>query len=183
LRIVSGKYKGRRLAGPAAGTRPTSDRLRESLFNILTHRIDVAFENARTLDLFAGTGALGLEALSRGAPYALFVEQSSAACKIIDQNVSQLNLNDHCQIFRGDATRLKLSLNEQPFDLVFCDPPYGRGLGYAALKHAGALNLLRSGSIAVLEEERLAHPAELDRFQLLQRKDVAASSLFFYSCI
>lgn len=154
MRIVAGTYKGAKLAAPKGqSVRPTSDRVRESLFNILDHSIDdFVLEGARVLDLFAGTGALGLEALSRGAKYCLFIENTASARGIIRENVEALSLTGATRIWRRDATGLGPAGNLEPFDLVFCDPPYGKGLGEQALKSAYDGGWIKPGGIAVLEE-------------------------------
>ena len=154
MRIVAGKFKGHRLAAPKDhGTRPTSDRVREALFNILEHGLEnFELQGARVLDLFAGTGALGLEALSRGAKYCLFIENSATARGIIRTNVEALNLTGATRIWRRDAGTLGPAGNLEPFDLVFADPPYGLGLGGKALATALKEGWIRPGGIAVLEE-------------------------------
>ena len=124
MRIVAGRFKGHGLAGPkGASVRPTSDRLRETLFNILTHSYDAITEDARVLDLFAGTGALALEALSRGARFALLVDEGAEARAIIRTNIEALGLTGATRVFRRDATKLGPAGPIEPFDLVFCDPP------------------------------------------------------------
>src|SRR5690606_38530585 len=125
MRIVGGELRGRRLAAPSGRSiRPTSDRARESLFNVLQHRFGGLPRGARVLDLFAGTGALGLEALSRGAKFCLFVEQDAAARGLIRENVEELGLQGVARIFRRDATRLGEAGSLGPFELLFADPPY-----------------------------------------------------------
>jgi len=154
MRIVAGKFKGKALASPKDQlTRPTSDRVRESLFNILEHGIDdFEIDGARILDLFAGTGALGLEALSRGAKHCLFIENSAAARGIIRDNVEALSLTGNTSVWRRDATALGPANSTEACDLVFCDPPYGKELGERALSGAYNNGWLKTGSIAVLEE-------------------------------
>lgn len=154
MRIVAGKFKGHGLASPKdQTTRPTSDRVRESLFNILEHGVeDFELEGARVLDLFAGTGALGLEALSRGAKYCLFIENSAAARGIIRTNVEALHLTGITKIWRRDATTLGPAGNIEAFDLVFADPPYKQGLGERALSEARENGWIKPGGTAVLEE-------------------------------
>src|SRR5712691_8635307 len=128
MRIVGGRLRGRALAGPKSpAIRPTADRLRESLFNILLHGHGDPVTGARVLDLFAGTGALGLEALSRGAAFALFVDDGAAARALIRANVEALGLGGVTRIFRRDATKLGAAHPVEPFALAFADPPYGRG--------------------------------------------------------
>jgi len=154
MRIVSGKFRGRALAVPEHdGLRPTSDRVRESVFNILAHGIeDFSIAGARVIDLFAGTGALGLEALSRGASYCLFVEESAEARALIRRNVEAFGLTGETRIFRRDATDLGPAGNMDGYDLAFLDPPYGKGLGDKALAILVAGLWLKPGAIAVLEE-------------------------------
>jgi len=123
VRIVGGRLRGRALAAPKSqGIRPTADRLRESLFNILMHPYDDPVTGARVLDLFAGTGALGLEAISRGAAFALFVDDGAEARALLRQNVESLSLAAVTRIFRRDATRLGPAHPLEPFGLAFLDP-------------------------------------------------------------
>lgn len=154
MRIVAGKFRGRALATPQHdGLRPTADRVRESLFNILAHGINgFALDGCRVIDLFAGTGALGLEAMSRGAAYCLFVEDGAEARALIRRNVEAFGLTGETRIFRRDATDLGPAGNMQPYGLAFLDPPYGRGLGDKALISLTEGGWLSDGAIAVLEE-------------------------------
>jgi 16S rRNA (guanine966-N2)-methyltransferase len=164
MRIVAGKFRGVRIEAPKGlATRPTSDRVRQALFNVLEHGAPaVDFEGARVLDLFAGSGALGLEALSRGARFCLFIEESAEARAAIRRNVEALGLTGATKIWRRDATRLGPAGTLQTFDLVLCDPPYGQGLGEGALAAAAEGGWVRAGAIAVLEEHadaQIAWPA------------------------
>jgi 16S rRNA (guanine966-N2)-methyltransferase len=154
MRIVAGRFKGRPLQTPRSDAiRPTSDRVRESLFNILQHGIaDFSLEGARVLDLFAGTGALGFEAVSRGAASCLFVEEEAEARGLIRANMESLSLTGVTKLFRRDATSLGPAGRLGTFDLVLLDPPYGRGLGEAALTSAISGGWLAAGAIVVLEE-------------------------------
>src|SRR5688572_33512066 len=130
MRIVAGRFRGASLATPKGqDIRPTSDRVREAAFNILAHGLEADIAGARVLDLFAGTGAFGLEALSRGAAFALFVEDDLAARSAIRTNAERLGVLGRTRIFRRDATDLGPIGNVAPFDLVFSDPPYRQGLG------------------------------------------------------
>jgi 16S rRNA (guanine966-N2)-methyltransferase len=155
MRIVGGAQRGLGLAGPgarAANLRPTADRVRESLFNLLAHGgYGDPVPRARVLDLFAGTGALGLEALSRGAETAVFVEDAAAALALLRDNIARMRAGESAQVLARDATRLGANAGA-PFDLVFLDPPYGRGLGARALAAAGAGGWLAPGALVVLEE-------------------------------
>lgn len=154
MRIVAGRFKGRPLQAPRSDAiRPTSDRVRESLFNILEHGIaDFSLLSIRVLDLFAGTGALGIEALSRGAAYCLFIEEDAAARGLIRTNVEALSLTGVTKLFRRDATKLGPAGNLGVFDLVLLDPPYGLGLGEAALASAIDGGWVSPGAVCVLEE-------------------------------
>jgi len=154
MRIVGGKFRGRTLQTPQHDdVRPTSDRVRESLFNILTHGIDdFDLEGARVLDLFAGTGALGLEAISRGAGYCLFVENNPQSRALIQHHILEFGLGGISRIFRRDATDLGRANERDVFDLVFLDPPYGMGLGERALQAVANGGWLRAGGLAVIEE-------------------------------
>lgn len=153
MRIVGGRFRGRTLVAPRTTTvRPTSDRLRETVFNVLAHAHGDPVENARVLDLFAGTGALGLEALSRGAASAFFVDDSAEGRGLVRANVDALGVAGLTKVFRRDATRLGDVHPNLPFTLVFCDPPYGRGLATAALASAAAGGWFAPGAIVVVEE-------------------------------
>lgn len=153
MRIIAGRWRGTRLAALGKGDagahlRPTPDRVRESLFSMLTHR--GVIEGARVLDLFAGTGALGLEALSRGAREVVFVESGRVGQRLITENIAKLGAEAQTQLMRNDATRLG-AWPLAPFDLVFLDPPYGKGLGARALSAVHAW--LTPGATVVWEEE------------------------------
>jgi 16S rRNA (guanine966-N2)-methyltransferase len=153
MRIVGGDLRGRSLAAPRGDAiRPTSDRTRESVFNVLAHRHPERLSGARVLDLFAGTGALGLEALSRGAGFAMFVEEGVEGRGLIRTNVEAFGLTGRTKIFRRDATRLGDAGTIQPFGLLFADPPYGKGLGERALASALAGGWLTDDAICVIEE-------------------------------
>lgn len=172
MRIVGGSHKGTRLAAPSSrAIRPTSDRTREALFNILAHGIDdFDLGGARVLDLFAGTGALGLEALSRGADHALFIDNGADGRALIRRNIETLGLTGSTRVWRRDATRLGEAGNVEPFDLVFADPPYGRGLGEIALKSAADGGWCAAGAIAVLEEASDSALVEMPDFEVLDQR-------------
>jgi len=153
MRIVGGRLGGRPLAAPKSqNIRPTSDRLRESLFNILAHGYDDAITGARVLDLFAGTGALGLEAMSRGAAFALFIDDGAEARALIRQNVEALGLGGITRIFRRDATQLGAVHPNEPFGLVFVDPPYRKGLAERALVSLRDGGWLAPDALVIVEE-------------------------------
>lgn len=180
MRIVAGRFRGKSLAAPQSrDIRPTSDRLRESMFNILAHGFENPIEDARVLDLFSGTGALGLEALSRGARFCLFVEEAAEARGLIRTNVEALGLGGVTKLWRRDATRLGPRSAVEPFDLAFLDPPYGKGLADAALAAVVAGDWLTPGALVVVEETAevdLTLPAGLEE---VDRRDQSESRLWF----
>lgn len=180
MRIVGGSLKGRRLAGPKSDAiRPTSDRLREALFNVLVHAYDDAVARARVLDLFAGTGALGIEALSRGAAYALLVDEGAEARALVRENVEALGLAGATRLFRRDATKLGPAGTAGRFGLVFCDPPYGRGLAPLALTSALAGGWLEPGALVVVEEAADAALSLPDGFETLERRAYGETAVTF----
>jgi 16S rRNA (guanine966-N2)-methyltransferase len=153
MRVVGGRLRSRPIAGPKSdAVRPTSDRLREALFNILTHSYGDPVAGARVLDLFAGTGALGIEAISRGADYALFVDEGVEARALLRDNVESLGLGGVTRIFRRDASRLGPAHPLDPFSLVFLDPPYGKGLAEKSLISARDGGWLMPQALLVVEE-------------------------------
>jgi len=180
MRIVGGRLRGRSLAAPKSqNVRPTADRLRESLFNILVHTYGDPVTDARVLDLFAGTGALGLEALSRGAALALFIDDAAEARGLIRENVTALGLGGNTRIFRRDATKLGPAYPIEPFSLVFLDPPYGRGLAEQALVSAREGGWLKPGALVVVEEAADAGFKAPDGFEQLERRTYDDTELVF----
>ncbi|GGG41344.1 16S rRNA (guanine(966)-N(2))-methyltransferase RsmD [Chelatococcus composti] len=178
MRIVAGRFKGRPLAGPRTDAiRPTSDRLREALFNVLTHAYDDPVAGARVLDLFAGTGAMGLEAVSRGAAFALLVDNGAEARGVIRANVDALGAAGLTRIFRRDATRLGPAKPLEPFSLVFCDPPYGKGLGERALASARDGGWLAPDALVVLEEASSSPVVPPEGFRLLEERQYGDSKV------
>lgn len=179
MRVVGGRLKGRVLKGPSGqGIRPTSDRLRESVFNILAHRSEDVIEGARVLDLFAGTGALGVEALSRGASHALFVDDGAEARALLRANIESLGLGGVTRIFRRDATRLG-DAPAEPFTLAFLDPPYGKGLvepALAGLRDGGWLAL---GANVVVEESAAAELGAVEGFEMVEQRAYGDTQVVF----
>jgi 16S rRNA (guanine966-N2)-methyltransferase len=171
MRVVGGRLRSRPLAGPKSdGVRPTADRLREALFNILAHSYGDPVTGARVLDLFAGTGALGIEAISRGAAYALFVDEGVEARALLRDNVEALGLGGITRIFRRDATKLGPAHPLEPFSLVFLDPPYGKGLAEKALMSAREGGWLKPEALIVVEEAVEAAFKAPDGFTELERR-------------
>ena len=171
MRVVGGRLKGRNLASPASREiRPTADRLRESVFNILVHAYGNPVQGARVLDLFAGTGALGIEAVSRGAAFVLFVDNGAEARALLRNNVEALGLGGVTKIFRRDATNLGPAHPLPPFSLAFLDPPYGKGLADAALGSLRDGGWLVSGALLVVEEAKAAAFSAPEGFEELERR-------------
>jgi 16S rRNA (guanine966-N2)-methyltransferase len=171
MRVVGGRLRGRALTGPnSPAIRPTADRLREALFNILAHAYGDPIAGARVIDLFAGTGALGIEALSRGAAFALFVDDGAEARALLRENVATLGLGGVSRIFRRDATKLGPVHPLEPFSLALLDPPYGQGLAAAALDSARAGGWLAPGALVVVEEAAKTRFAAPDGFTELERR-------------
>jgi 16S rRNA (guanine966-N2)-methyltransferase len=172
MRVVGGKFRGRTLAAPQhEGLRPTSDRVREAVFNILQHGVpDFSLDGRRVIDLFAGTGALGIEALSRGAAYCLFVEEAPEARALIRTNVEAMGLTGATRMFRRDATDVGPAGNMEPYGLAFLDPPYGRGLGEKALVALRDGGWLMPGAVVVLEERENAEVALPSGFSEIDRR-------------
>lgn len=171
MRVVGGRLRGRTLVGPKSqAIRPTADRLRESLFNILNHVYGEPSSGARVLDLFAGTGALGIEAASRGAAFVLFVDDGAEARALLRENVATLGLGGVSKIFRRDATSLGPAHPIEPFGLVFLDPPYGQNLAAAALAAAQSGGWLSPDALIVVEEATKARFASPQGFSELERR-------------
>src|ERR1700676_1902360 len=157
MRVVCGSLRGRTPAAPKSSTiRPTADRLREALFNILVHAYENPIAGARVLDLFAGTGALGIEALSRGSAFVLFVDDGAEARALMRENVATLGLGGTSRIFRRDATKLGPAHPVEPFSLAFLDTPYGGGLAEKSLASARGGQWLTPDALIVVEEAAAA---------------------------
>jgi 16S rRNA (guanine966-N2)-methyltransferase len=171
MRVVGGELKGRNIVAPASrDIRPTADRLRESVFNILVHAYDDPFQDARVLDLFAGTGALGIEAISRGAVFTLFVDNGAEARALLRNNVEALALGGVTKVYRRDATDLGPAHPMEPFSLVFLDPPYGQGLAEKALASLRNGGWLKPNALLVVEEAKAASFAAPDGYEELERR-------------
>jgi 16S rRNA (guanine966-N2)-methyltransferase len=172
MRVVGGTFSGRPLAGPKHdGLRPTSDRVRESIFNILAHgAAHIDLDGIRVLDLFAGTGALGIEALSRGAAFCLFVEDDADARGLIRRNIEDLGLTGVTKIFRRDARDLGPAANRSTSGLVFLDPPYDKGFAIPALHSAAAGGWLAPGAMIVIEDRKGANVPLPSGFDKIDRR-------------
>jgi 16S rRNA (guanine966-N2)-methyltransferase len=157
MRIIGGRLKGRALKGPGSDAiRPTSDRLRETIFNILAHSYDNPVEGAFVIDLYAGTGAMAIEALSRGAVFALMADSSAQACAIIRANTAALNLGGAARILKRDARKLGQAPEDERFSLAFLDPPYSRGFALPTLVALRDGGWLAKDALVIIEESAKA---------------------------
>ena len=183
MRIVAGTFRGRPLVAPKGqSTRPTADRTRQALFNVLEHAAwSPHLDGLRVIDLFAGSGALGLEAISRGAAFCLFVERAEAARAAIRTNVAAMGLEDRTRIDRRDAAALgaRAASDGAAFDLAFLDPPYGEGLGEASLARLAAGGWLAPGALAALERGAGDPSPTPDGFSLLDARTWGAARVSF----
>ena len=183
MRIVGGTFRGRKIAAPSGDvSRPTSDRVREALFSMLASRADVDLNGARVIDLFAGSGALGLEAMSRGAAWCLFVETDAGARAAIRDNVEALQLFGVTRIHRRPATALgaKPSAVGPAFTLAFLDPPYRKALASPALATLDEGGWLTPGAIAVVEQAQDEAPADAPAFGEVDRRRYGDTQLGVY---
>jgi len=181
MRIVGGRLKGRVLsAPPSRAIRPTSERLRESIFDILEHRFPGQIEGARVVDLFAGTGALAIEALSRGARFALFVDNGAEARALLRANVEALALGGVTRIWRADATKLGASPGGGPFALAFVDPPYGQGLAGPALASLVGGGWLEPNALCVVEEAAKVEVVAPDGLALIDERTYGDTKIIIF---
>lgn len=183
MRIVGGSFRGRPLiAPPGLATRPTGDRARQAVFNILEHADwSPSLEGRRVLDLFAGSGALGLEAMSRGADFCLFVETDERARGAVRDNVEAMGVTGSVRVHRRDATDLgpRPASAGPPFDLLFLDPPYARGLGERALAGAADGGWLTPEALAVWERGAEEAEPEAPGWAALDARTYGAARVFF----
>ncbi len=180
MRIIGGTLKGRVLKAPASDAiRPTSDRLRETLFNILAHKHSESLGGTAVIDLFAGTGAMGLEALSRGAHKVLFVDDGTEARALIRANVETLGLGGQTRIFRRDARKLGAAPPGESFALAFLDPPYGKAMAEPALVALRDGGWLAPGALVLIEEAAQAPFALPDGYELLESRTYADTQVLF----
>ena len=181
MRIVGGKFRGKQLKTPQSqDIRPTSDRVRESVFNMLTNGPDGDLINhSRVLDLFAGTGANGLEALSRGATFTLFVDNGAEARGLLRENTMALGQQGASKIWRRDATDMGRCAPMAPFDIVFLDPPYEQGLGEKALMSLVDGGWLAPNATLVFEEALKAEISLPTGFEMMKEKPYGQTKILF----
>lgn len=180
MRIIGGKFRGKTLSSPSDDSiRPTSDRARESMFNILCSRLGPVLAGQRVLDLFAGTGALGLEALSRGAEHVTFVETGAEGRGLIRDHIEAFGAGGVTKLLRRDATSLGKPGTFGQFDLIFLDPPYNLGLGEKALAELAANGWIAPGATIVWEEATGAEVTIPAGFTLEDTREYGAAAVRF----
>jgi len=180
VRVISGRYGGRKLHTLIGSqVRPTSDRVKEAIFNIITGRL----ENAIVMDMFAGTGNLGIEALSRGAQKAVFVEQSQNSLRMIRSNLASLGIAPEIyQIITGDAFKVVTRLRGIPerFDLVFVDPPYEKGFAEKALSALAEADVVKPGGLVIVETASRETTPQSSHFELLRQSVYGDTAVYFF---
>ena len=182
MRIVSGKWRGRKLTNLSGGDatshlRPTMDRVRETIFNILAHGVGFEVTGVRVLDLFCGTGALGFEALSRGAKSSCFIDSEKTSLDIVEKNKELFQADKEVHILKMDAT--KMIQNPQPtYDLIFLDPPYRKGLGEIAMHAALERNWISKGAMIVWEESDIVSPPK--ELSLIKSRTIGNICVYFF---
>ncbi|MCD7059217.1 16S rRNA (guanine(966)-N(2))-methyltransferase RsmD [Pelagibacterium xiamenense] len=178
MRIVAGKFRGKQLDTPKSGAiRPTADRVREAVFSIIGSRIGPNLDGVRVLDLFAGTGAMGLEALSRGAGHCIFVDSGIEARGLIRGHIEAFGVAGQVKLLKRDATDLGPIERLKPATLVFADPPYGQGLGEKALASALRGGWIAAGALVVLEERKDVAVTAPEGFAIIDRRDYADTAV------
>lgn len=180
MRIVAGKFRGKQLEAPKSDEiRPTSDRVREAVFSIIGSRIGPHLDGRYVLDLFAGTGALGFEALSRGAAHCVFIDTGIEARGLIRGHIELFGVGGQTKLLKRDATDLGPAERIKPSDLVFVDPPYGKGLGEKAIASALAGGWIAQGALIVLEERKNATIETLSGTEIVDRREYADTAVTF----
>ena len=180
LRVIAGVAKGHRLKTPRGmATRPTSDRVKEALFNIIAAFVPDSY----VLDMFSGTGSLGIEALSRGAAYAVFVDYHKECVDIIKENLNYTKLQSKAKVFQADCLRVakKLGRRGNRFDIIFMDPPYSKNLVEGALSSIVENGIIKDNGIIVVEHRKSdTVPQKIGDVELVRRQDYGDTSLSFY---
>lgn len=180
MRIVAGKFRGQQLETPRSDAiRPTSDRAREAVFSIIGSRIGPNLDGLYVLDLFAGTGAMGLEALSRGAAHCVFVDTGIEARGLIRGHIESFVLGGQTKLLKRDATDLGPVERMRPADLVFCDPPYGNELGEKAIASALAGGWIAADALILIEDDKDAVIVAPSGTEIIDRRDYASTAITF----
>lgn len=182
MRIIGGKYSGKKLTSPTTGdTRPTSDKARQAIFNVLSHSDLPPIYDAVVLDIFAGSGAMGLEALSRGARHAYFIDNHAPAIKVIKQNVLAIGESEKATILENDATQFIPAIDK--VDFVFCDPPYQKGLVFLALNNLQKNYWFKNGTVCVIEMHKSEAPELPDFLHIIKEKTYGLAKILFAASV
>lgn len=180
MRIVAGKFRGKQLETPKSDAiRPTSDRAREAVFSIIGSRLGPNLDGLYVLDLFAGTGAMGLEALSRGAAHCVFVDTGIEARGLIRGHIESFGLGGQTKLLKRDATDLGPVERMRPADLVFCDPPYGKGLGEKAIASALSGGWIAADALMLIEDDSDAVIVAPPGTEIIDRRDYGSTAITF----
>ena len=179
MRIISGIYKSRAIKAPNPKfTRPTTDKVKETLFNILSNQID--FEGTRVLDLYAGSGSLGLEALSRGAEEVHFVESNFSVFKVLMSNIKSLDVENECRVFKKSVLKFTLSSVQKNYNLIFADPPFFKYDIHEVVKNILDRNFLSKGGIFIIERSIQTMQKDIEGFGVKPFKQIGDSLIYWY---
>jgi 16S rRNA (guanine966-N2)-methyltransferase len=179
MRIISGKYKGRILKVPSTKfTRPTTDRVRETLFNLLTNKID--FEGIEVLDIYAGSGSLGLEALSRGAAQIDFIEKNIPIYKVLHQNITSIQANEFCKIFKMDALDFSKMVNHKKYNLILADPPFFKDDIHRVAENLLKNNFIYDNGLIIIERSIQTRDKDIKQFGIEPFKRIGDTLLYEY---
>ena len=185
MKIIGGEFSGRVISSPKGkNTRPTGARVKESLFNFLTHGFDIDFRGLNVLDIFAGSGSLGIEALSRGAKFCNFIDIESQAILSINNNIKSLNLEKRSNVRRSDVTKIdKYVMNDQnPVDLIFSDPPYKDSFKTKiAIEDFSKKGWINKKAIIIAESSTRDEVENIEGFEIAKKKNVGDTQLCIYS--
>ena len=179
MRIISGKFKGRAIKFPNSKlVRPTTDKVKESLFNYLVHNYD--FDGFKVCDVYAGSGSLGLEALSRGASEVNFIEKDYHVAKMLEENISSLNADDECKLFRMDTIRFSKMQDHDVYDLILADPPFFKDDIHAAVKNFIGRKYLTENGIMIVERSVQTQKKDIESFGLEPFKRIGDSLIYLF---
>ena len=184
MRIISGKYAKRKIIAPKGSeTRPTTDRFKETLFNIIENSLKIDLKKKNVLDLFAGSGSLGLEAISRGAKNCTFIDKSIKAVKAIEENISFLKLNPCCDCYKLDVNKIRKFTNDpnKKIDIIFSDPPYSKtGINEIAINNLIKKNWMKDSVYIFLETSSRIPISSINGFDVLEKRKIGDSLLTIY---
>ena len=179
MRVIAGQFRGRKLVSARdSDIRPATDRVKETIFNILQNKLSLG--SALVLDLFAGTGSLGIEAISRGAAHADFVDTTEKSLRLLRDNIAHLRCESLCTVIKADAMRF-IETTEKQFDLIFADPPYAFEETTFIPERIFERNLLKKKGFVIIEYSKSTEFPESRRYQVVERKEFGQTSVSFFS--